>query len=352
MSVIENLPQEILLNIFAFLEPKDLVQCLQVSKSFRSIAADETLWQELRIQDEEIPVKLIAQVLNYGLNNLTIVYSDEYNQDAFEVAMAYYKMLMENNFEESRSHLKFPVSQLKSFDFADFMSPDSELDYEIVEQSKEFLSTLLESCYSLEKMWLVFSNFCLNFENFQSIAQNGHYLKVLLLDDNTEERWSLTKKEMKLIVDNCTKLSTLVLACYSDCDALTYLCKNLTPKIERLGIFSTECQLSENNIEILTSRYKNLTVLQIGGPFGLSSQGLSIIIKNLSDSLEKLQFEYHCGNKIRLKKFLEFQQMTKLTHLSLDGCNCKAELRDWRIFFEKYLPNVKVTFEKDESFVN
>ena len=71
-SIIENLPEEILLKIFAFLEPEDLVRCLQVSKSFRRISKDEGLWQKLKIKNEKIPAKLIFQVLGYGLRQLSI----------------------------------------------------------------------------------------------------------------------------------------------------------------------------------------------------------------------------------------------------------------------------------------
>jgi len=226
MSLIENLPQEILLKILEFLEPKDLVQCLQVSKPFRRIAKDESLWQKLEIQDEEIPVKLINQVLSYGLKDLRIEYSDEYNQDFTEVAMAYFKMLVENvsfgkdNFKET-SNLKFPVSQLKDFSFVDSTLP--ETNYEIVQQSREFVSALLQSCYCLERLFLTLENFCLNFLNFQSIARNGRYLKVLHLIDNTQEVWSLSRKEMKLIVDNCIELSELALVCVLDVDAKVFM---------------------------------------------------------------------------------------------------------------------------------
>ena len=92
MSLIENLPDEILLKIFAFLQPKDVVQCLQVSTTFRRISKDETLWQKLHIQNEKIPVKLIGQVLGYGLRHLSFEYSYEYY---------YYTEILHRNF-----HLK------------------------------------------------------------------------------------------------------------------------------------------------------------------------------------------------------------------------------------------------------
>ena len=187
MSLIENLPQEIMLKIFVFLEPKDLVQCLQVSKQFRRVAEDETLWQKLKIQDEVIPVKLINQVLSYGLKKLVIEYSNKYNQDSIEVGMAYFKMLVENvidSFKET-SHLKFPVSQLRSFNFVDFdvdfMSPKS--NYEIVEQSREFVSALLQSCYWLERLIIPhFEQFLSKFSKFSKYCTKWPLFEGSALD--------------------------------------------------------------------------------------------------------------------------------------------------------------------------
>jgi len=125
---------------------------------------------------------------------------------------------------------------------------------------------------------------------------------------------------------------------------LKYLCKNLSPKIRKLAIFPTQAPISENDVEILTKRCKDLTCLQIGGPLGLSNQGLTIIIKNLSHVLKRLAFEYHDSSNIPLEKFLELQQMTELTHLSLDFCD-DIEIKEWKIFFKKHLPKLKVRLD-------
>ena len=49
---IETLPDETFLNLFKFLEFKDLGRCLQVSKRFRKMALDETLWKKIKIVDQ------------------------------------------------------------------------------------------------------------------------------------------------------------------------------------------------------------------------------------------------------------------------------------------------------------
>ena len=160
-------------------------------------------------------------------------------------------------------------------------------------------------------------------------------------------RFPMHQKGIKLIVDNCVELSELALVSFPGRDAVTYLCKNLTSKIRKLTIRPITT-ISDNDVEILTKRCKDLTCLQIGGPLGLSNQGLTIIIKNLSQSLEKLAFAYHHSRNIHLEKFLEFQKMTKLTHLCLVGCQCRPGMKEWKIFFEKHFPKLRVTFDTEQ----
>ena len=70
MSSVEILPEEILLNIFSYLGRKDVGRCLQVSKRFRNIAQDDSLWNKLEIENKVFRSKYIAQALSYGLKQL------------------------------------------------------------------------------------------------------------------------------------------------------------------------------------------------------------------------------------------------------------------------------------------
>ena len=47
MIEILSLPDELLLRIFSYLKVKDLCTCSLVSKKFRDISEDDTLWKEL-----------------------------------------------------------------------------------------------------------------------------------------------------------------------------------------------------------------------------------------------------------------------------------------------------------------
>ena len=329
MSLIENLPQETMLKIFAFLEPEDLFRCLQVSKSFRRVAEDGTLWKKLKIRDclnEEvrIPVELIKQALSYGLKHLSIEYLYKFEYPDRNPG----KFLGKNN------SLTFPVSQLKSLTF-------HSQHYAVVKlnQSRVFVAALLKSCHGLEKLLLPYMNLGFGFHDlkiFQSIAQNGGSLKVLHL--SCLPSWShLEQAGLKLIVDNCKQLSELVMVSVGE-QNITYFCNNLTPKIQKLAIGTS---MSEIDAEILTKRCNNLTSLYFAQ---ISNQALTIVIKNLSQSLEKIGFMY---SNESLEKFLEFQQMTKLTHLNLDLGISESDTpqkREMKNFFEKRFPKLKVTF--------
>ena len=49
-----DLPDEIILKVFASLDVKDLLNCGQVSKRFRSISREEFLWQRIDLSGQNI----------------------------------------------------------------------------------------------------------------------------------------------------------------------------------------------------------------------------------------------------------------------------------------------------------
>ena len=67
---IESLPDETLLSMFEYLEFKDLGRCLQVSKMFRKIALDKTLWQTIKTVDEDVSAEFLVQALTHGTKRL------------------------------------------------------------------------------------------------------------------------------------------------------------------------------------------------------------------------------------------------------------------------------------------
>ena len=54
-----DFPDEIVLKVFASLDLKDLLNCGQVSKRFRTISHDEFLWQRIDLSGQNVSTKVI-----------------------------------------------------------------------------------------------------------------------------------------------------------------------------------------------------------------------------------------------------------------------------------------------------
>ena len=62
----ENLPDEVILKVLFYLPIKDLIQCSQVSKRFKTISDDESLWQKINLYNKKVPAKFVEHVINKG----------------------------------------------------------------------------------------------------------------------------------------------------------------------------------------------------------------------------------------------------------------------------------------------
>ena len=265
-SQLENLPIEILLKIFVFINPKikELLLFGQVSRRIRSIAHDHSLWQNVNLFPKRIvPTGLLQLILENGCKRINtssqIVGTLTLNQE---------------------SQLEF----LNSWN-----------------TNPRVLTVLLASCHSLEQLHL--RNVILNQEMISSICyQNGQTLKVLKLahcnyfSDNTMDNvW------IQLIIDNCVELSVLdLIDTKVSEESIEYMANNLTPTISKLWLTSgiksrDKCM---QMINILENRCKNLTELKLSmsrwniGPFtgisyGIGSQSYQEK-KNDSKKLEDL----------------------------------------------------------------
>ena len=70
MGLIALLPDEVILNIFAYLDIIDLIHCGHVSKRFREISQDETL-QKLNLDEREVPSNFLKLLISRGLKYLS-----------------------------------------------------------------------------------------------------------------------------------------------------------------------------------------------------------------------------------------------------------------------------------------
>ena len=60
---LDNLPNEVLLKVFSYLNIRDLGYCAQVSTRLRDISIDESLWQKINVFNKVVPTGFIQHVL-------------------------------------------------------------------------------------------------------------------------------------------------------------------------------------------------------------------------------------------------------------------------------------------------
>jgi len=339
LSIIENLPEEILLEICTYLGLKDLGRCLQVSKRFRKITKDEKLWQRITLFRKEVPIEFIGQFLDFGLKHLSVKECE-----------------LKHKIKRKRNRMAmildlFPKkNELKSLELTNLMFMDR---FGIYEKSTA-LRALLESCHSLEKLYFGGS---WNLDHLQvrainfpkTIVENGKTLMVLnLLNDDVQSYFEDHPGSVQLIIANCTELKELALPRLKSVD-FGIVCSELTPKIRKLKIANRSKRLEHDKyVEILTKRCHGLIVFSLGLPAcGLPNTSFpasfAIIVKNLALSLEKLEFSRWPINQEDMVEMLELRSMSKLEILCLNECfSRRDEEENCKIFFELNLPHLKV----------
>ena len=256
-SQLENLPNEILLKIFDYMNPKikELLLLGQVSRRIRSIAHDQSLWQNMNLFPRRIvPAGLLQLILENGCKRI-------------------------NTFSQIVGTLT--INQESQLEFLNSWNTDARV-----------LTVLLASCHSLEQLHL--RNVILNHEIISSICyQNGQTLKVLKLahcknvsDNIMDNAW------IRLIIDNCVELSVLdLIDTQLSEESIEYMASNLTPTISKLWLTSglksrDKCM---QMIKMLENRCHNLTDLKtltfnkwLGLRYGIGSQS-DVFLKEQND---------------------------------------------------------------------
>ena len=67
-----DLPNELILKVFSYSEPKELISSGQVSKRLRTISRDDSLWQEVNLSQKIVKTELLELILNKGCISLNL----------------------------------------------------------------------------------------------------------------------------------------------------------------------------------------------------------------------------------------------------------------------------------------
>ena len=287
----DDLPNEILSKILDYLHIKDLIRCGQTFKRLRFAAHDEFLWKKVNLSNKSIvPAGLLKFILERGCEYLNI--SDPIVGNLTPTQTTKLKFLNLAWKYEIRDKLKF-------------------------QRNAEVSEEILRSCSFLEKLEL----YCVSLNSDSGLnicTRSGKTLKVLRLSYCNRFYESLNDRQtrpleldfIQPIVDQCVELEELSFykTRLSE-DSIAYLVKNVTPKISKLSLHTTD--VIDKYILILVSRCKNLTEIRLSG-LGITNDSVTYIVENLHSTLEKLSL---VGTSVSVLKLFELKAMKKLTLL-------------------------------------
>jgi hypothetical protein len=206
---LQDMPDEILLKTFKCLDRKNLLRCSKVSRRFRKISQDDSLWQKVNLCRKTVPCEFLQTILKNGCKYLSL-----------------YDAKLEGRLDiKERSKLRY-------------------LDLSFCKNVSKVYKELLTSCCNLEKLSLHSSDLFWSHPNFPRpmktkvlqdfFIQNGKSLKILNLIDCK----GLTIETISTIATNCTELTELNLdGTYLSEESMNILSKNLSPKMEQLSLY-------------------------------------------------------------------------------------------------------------------
>ena len=131
-KAIEDLPVEIILKIFDFVNIRDLFQCMAVNKKIREIANDQSLWNKMHVDgdyyENGLPAELLSQIIEKGCQYLSLYKCKIVKKGTINFVKQF--------------QLKYLCVDIASDD----VDENGEIDY------FDILPDFAASCYNLEKL--------------------------------------------------------------------------------------------------------------------------------------------------------------------------------------------------------
>jgi hypothetical protein len=226
----QDLPDEIILKVLSYSEPKDLISSRQVSKRLRKISHDNSFWQNIHLFGKVVKAKFLELILDKGCKNLNL----------------------SNSIILGKLRLG-QKSQLRALHLSDWVFKRAGMHINVLEE-------ILASCHSLQVLEMPESQITPRIA--ASICQNGKTLQTLDLNDSSGDQSAFMQ-----IIKCCQELKEVNLAdvmnnnCEDDLsdDFLEFLAKHLCPNIEILDI--SALRFVDNHFKILLSRCNKIKEL-------------------------------------------------------------------------------------------
>ena len=181
MSCFIDFPDELILKVLSYAEIADILKCSRVSKRFRTISNDNSLYQTVNLSGKYVKTDLIITVLDKGCKNLNLSDSSIWGNLS----------LIQN-------------SQLRELDLSNCRATTYYSTSGVLEE-------LVKSCDSLQKLSLIGLKFTPKMVS--SICKNSQTLQLLnLYYSNLEEEWYCkiikTCRQIKqLVIEDHTKMN-------------------------------------------------------------------------------------------------------------------------------------------------
>ena len=251
----EDLSDEVLLEIFSFLDVQDLLRCAMTSKRIRAICLDSSLprWKKINLYFKTVPTSFIEFILDTGGRGPGgCKYLSLWSADI-----------------SGRNLVLNKTSQL------------NYLDLNYCKANDGVLETMIAACDSLQKLSM--ANLTLNPNIMYGISMNGKTLQTLNIG-------GCRGLQNLHFISKCVALKELNLGSMElSLSSINFLVENLTPKIEKLGL--SELIVCDFHIEVLLSRCNRIKELDLKNTL-ITQISANRIMMYLYTNLEKLDLSY------------------------------------------------------------
>ena len=308
---LDDLPDEIILKIFTFLDIKEILKCGQISQRIRAISNDESLWLQLNFFEGHVPYGLLEKAVENGCRYLSLAFACLVGGE--------------------NSKIPLNLSYLE-------MSQHSDNEPGTLEVHKG----LLKNCHSLQK--LAMENLILDSDDIEDIGNNFKTLKILDLEDICIGHiYPNPTKAIQKLFKRCVELVELNFSSTGPWDhksalfaAIAY---NLTPKILKVDL-SMNKNLKDRHVEALIKRCNNITELDLSYT-SITKASVDCIATHLKSSLEKLDVSY---TEIDSTELLQLRSVGTLKVL-----HCFYKIKSPRVqeeYLRRNLPQVSINNEE------
>ena len=290
---LSDFPDEILLKILNYVDTLELLRLRQVNKRFYTICQDQSLCQRVEINNQDLPADFIQKQLDGGCKYLNLRNCKIRNLSLKQQSVQPSK-LEELNLsccdfgEQSLINLLLPCRSLKKLVLTNITS-----------SGKDVSRSNLFGC--------LFDRICL---------RNGSTLQVLNI-----KPWILMGiGPINAIIGHCNELKELEIPrtyfhmhnCLWFSQEIDILVENLTPKIVKLRLGHISSEITDDHVEKLVKRCRNLKVLDLSGSTQLTNNSLRSIVTNLMSTLEELGV---ADTQIEVDDLFESKALPKLKRL-------------------------------------